>query len=401
MENLRYGSGNMIVSGLTKQLLPDFQIKDFRTALIVKEGDMRGHVYAFYKDRTVSAWSPNGLYKIRHSLMFNRYPVHGLPVGGLSAVIDNRNPNNPMLIGFQGKQVYYYEVSDKNISEVKRVDHTESRERFPSDITAGFSLNNGFIYVFKGNKYCVREMIYESTDKDQYCNVWYDIRRFLGCWGQYKPPYSLTNYQSSQQNNDFRRDFCNDLKLNGISNDIDGNIILFRGNQYFLLNHFPYETIFVGSGQISDRWPGFKSTEVDAIVVAAEGRKMRGHLIVFKGNKAERMDNKGNVKIVSKSLTSLRAVLQNNEMISSMMIGLGLNLIKYLSINNSELKIVKNVTYDESTANWPLGVTAGIVLNDDIYLFIGDTYCVRKWKCDDKHTKCCKHWKDIRKLFGC
>ena len=48
--------------------------------------------------------------------------------------------------------------------KVNETSFDKSEEKFPSDLTAATELQNGYIYTFRKNKYCIREMAYEPED---------------------------------------------------------------------------------------------------------------------------------------------------------------------------------------------------------------------------------------------
>ncbi|CAG2100321.1 unnamed protein product [Medioppia subpectinata] len=63
-----------------------------------------------------------------------------------------------------------------------------------------------------------------------------------------------------------------------------------------------------------------------------------------------------------------------------------------------DLRNTKRV--DETEENWPKDVTAAMRMADNtVYLFRGEKYCKRSWKCKD--GDCCKEWKNAMNLFHC
>ena len=65
-------------------------------------------------------------------------------------------------------QVHYYDTLDFKLIKTIELSYDKTPERFPPNLTSATALQNGFIYVFSGNQYCVREMTYESEDKNKY-----------------------------------------------------------------------------------------------------------------------------------------------------------------------------------------------------------------------------------------
>ena len=143
----------------------------------IKEGPERGSTYAFYSDPSYMVWKPSDYLKAKRTLAKKKGISITLPKNGFSAALHNRNIENPLIIGFNGNQVktsskpnvkyiyvflqvYYYDTFGYKLFRGSERPYDQTPERFPPDLTAATSLINGFIYVFRDNQYCVREMNY-------------------------------------------------------------------------------------------------------------------------------------------------------------------------------------------------------------------------------------------------
>lgn len=102
---LKYGSGNLVTSGKISDLLPGFDPKGFDAMMTIKEGQMRGFTFAFYKSNERSGWTPTGYTRIKHVNEFKKKAVNVFPKDGFDAVLHNRDLTNPMMIGMRGKMV--------------------------------------------------------------------------------------------------------------------------------------------------------------------------------------------------------------------------------------------------------------------------------------------------------
>ena len=72
----------------------------------IKEGELRGNVFAFYNNQMMSGWSSvSGYIRVKHTNHFKKNIVTSLPQNGFQTVFHNRDINNPLLIGLNGKKV--------------------------------------------------------------------------------------------------------------------------------------------------------------------------------------------------------------------------------------------------------------------------------------------------------
>ncbi|XP_054166490.1 uncharacterized protein LOC128963963 [Oppia nitens] len=323
MENLRYGSGTLLASGLTNKLFPNFDDKNFTSMLSIKEGELRGNMFAFYNNQMTSGWRTSGWFTAKTENYQKKTPIKSLPINGFQTVFHNRNINNPLLVGLDGKKVYYYKVVNKTFVMIKQTTNDKSVERLPPDITTSFSMPNGYTYLFRGKQYCVRELYPEEEEEEeddrQPCKVWLDSRLFLGCFGQYPPPYSLEsdrkqelqNFETREQT-EYQESLCKDLKITGLTRNVtDLTQLVFRGDHYWVIENFPQNSVAVRHGLIADKWQGFEKTP-DSVIFVSEGRHLRGQLIEFNGNSYQQWLNNGSRLVDGhQKFAKTNAILQN------------------------------------------------------------------------------------------
>jgi hypothetical protein len=127
------------------------------------------------------------------------------PPNGLSAAYHDANQSRAVVVGFAGIKVYYYSA---NLLDWWGVIGNESGhiggqfgENFPSDITSAFSWppndpkDRYNIYLFRGDKFCVRSYISKSGKDCVEDEEWMSNKR-LFCNNQ-SPPIELP--QPSQE----------------------------------------------------------------------------------------------------------------------------------------------------------------------------------------------------------
>ena len=106
------------------------------------------------------------------------------PMGGLTAVIFNGKPNDPIMIGFRGIKVFYYKFKAMKWTIDGSSDgYVQGRngENFPGDLDTAFAVpdKDGYIaYFFKGGKYCKRP---EKLNSGKSCDEWKDSKELFGC----------------------------------------------------------------------------------------------------------------------------------------------------------------------------------------------------------------------------
>lgn len=61
-------------------------------------------------------------------------------------------------------QIYHFVTENKTFKKVKVTNYLNSAEKFPPNITAAFSMPNGFVYLFRNDKYCVRELYFQPQE---------------------------------------------------------------------------------------------------------------------------------------------------------------------------------------------------------------------------------------------
>ncbi|CAG2114305.1 unnamed protein product, partial [Medioppia subpectinata] len=268
MENLRYGSGVLMASGSTDKLLPNFDSNGLTSMATIQEGQLRGYVFAFYKSQMMSGWSPSGYVRVKHTNQFKKSLTPSLPKNGFETVFHNRDIKDPLLIGLNGDKVYYYKIVKNSFIKVKETTTDKSEENFPSGVTTAFSLPNRFVYMFRNDTFCVRELYYESDDKSINCDIWLDTRIFLGCYGENDPPFSLANYNSLSTSAE-ADDLCHDFSSISITKAVNPlHILIFRGTKYWTLTGFPYKSIVLNVSSAEDKWEGFESSPDTAMIVS-------------------------------------------------------------------------------------------------------------------------------------
>ena len=242
------------------------------------------------------------------------------------------------------------------------------------------------------------------------CDLWLDNKIFLGCFGQYPPPYSMEddieNYSGLKGLKD---DLCDRLQSVSLQKSVDGlTIIAYNEDKYWNIHHFPEKTEIGSSGSSADKWKGFEPNP-DAIMVVQEGPSLRGSLFAFKKGKYNQWAPDGKPLEKNKKIEKFNAIIHNSDILNPMAVAFGtdsvgiyqnLSMLEitndlpflqvyYYNTDSTSLKLNETIHYTHTEENWPKGITTGLTINTGrIFLFKGDTYCLREWKCTDNKTNC-------------
>lgn len=198
--------------------------------------------------------------------------------------------------------------------------------------------------------------------------MWRDNTRFLGCYGQYKPPYSIVNYIMKDEDDEkkdgggdgggdddddddrspYQIEFCEYNYIADLSQDVDGIVYIFKEDSwYYKVFSFPENVKFTGSDSSLDKWQHFHE-DPDSFMIVQEG-PLRGHAFEFKRDSYYHWSVDGKlledgIKIsdIGETMERLEAIVDNSDFIEPLAVGFGQKYVCILDQVQSSNRATSN-----------------------------------------------------------
>ena len=175
------------------------------------------------------------------------------------------------------------------------------------------------------------QYLYDLPNFNSKCDIWHDNKRFLGCHGQSRPPYSIINY-GIKERSAAQGSLCDDLNIKDIAKAMDETVYVFNDDNYWIINGFPNDIHILAVEKADQKWPGFRDNP-NAVMIVQEG-PLRGQTFEFNRLTYNQWSVEGMPKIEDQKFVKLTAILQNSDALEPIVIGFGAKQVCFIHFRN-------------------------------------------------------------------